>query len=55
MKLSTFYLKTTNSTNDVAIKKIKQGLNNGIVISRIQKKGRGRYGSKWVSLKGNLF
>ena len=55
MKLSTFYLKTTNSTNDVAIKKIKQGLNNGIVISQIQKKGRGRYGSKWVSLKGNLF
>ena len=55
MKLSTYYLKTTTSTNDVAIKKIREGKDRGIIISQTQKKGRGRYGNKWVSLKGNLF
>ena len=55
MKLSTFYLKTATSTNDIAIKKIRQGKDRGIIITQTQKKGRGRYGKKWVSLKGNLF
>tara|TARA_Y100000590_G_scaffold218196_1_gene247093 strand:- start:678 stop:1193 length:516 start_codon:yes stop_codon:yes gene_type:complete len=55
MKLKIFNLKNTNSTNDFAIKKIKQGLNNGIVVTDRQTKGRGRYGNKWVSLKDNLF
>ena len=26
-----------------------------IIFSNIQKKGRGRYGRKWISIKGNLF
>ena len=55
MNLKTYHLKNVNSTNDVAIRKIKSGIKYGIVISKNQKKGRGRYGNQWVSLKGNLF
>ena len=55
MKLKKINLKIANSTNDVAIKKIKSGLCSGIVISQKQKKGRGRYGKKWISYNGNLF
>ena len=46
---------SVNSTNNVAIKKIKQGINSGIILTKEQKLGRGRYGRKWISLKGNLF
>ena len=55
MNLKIFYLKIVNSTNDFAIRKIKQGKKNGIIISDKQKKGRGRHGNKWISLSGNLF
>tara|TARA_B100000579_G_C22806584_1_gene842844 strand:+ start:583 stop:1098 length:516 start_codon:yes stop_codon:yes gene_type:complete len=55
MYLKKFFLKSTNSTNDEAIKKIKQGDKKGIIIAEKQKKGRGRYGNKWISIKGNLF
>jgi len=55
MNLRTYHLKNVNSTNDVAIRKIKSGKKNGIVICENQKKGRGKYGNQWVSLKGNLF
>ena len=55
MNLKVFHLKIVNSTNDFAIRKIKQGKKKGIVISDNQKKGRGRYGNKWISLSGNLF
>ncbi len=55
MNLKIFYLKTVNSTNDSAIRKIKQGKKDGIIISENQKKGRGRHGNKWISLTGNLF
>ena len=55
MKLKTFNLKTTKSTNDVAIKKIKSGFKAGIVISENQTNGRGQYGRKWKSFKGNVF
>ena len=54
MKLKKFHYKNVNSTNDVAIRKIKKGIKNGIVVSERQKKGRGRYGKKWISYKGNL-
>ena len=37
MKLKKISLKIANSTNDVAIKKIKSGLCSGIVISQKQK------------------
>ncbi len=55
MNLKVFHLKNVNSTNNFAIRKIKQGKIMGIVISDSQKKGRGRYGNKWISLSGNLF
>ena len=56
MKLKKFNFKIVNSTNDLAIQIIKKTNNkSGIVIAEKQKKGRGRYGKKWTSFKGNLF
>ena len=55
MFLKKFKYKKVSSTNDVAITKIKQGYKAGIVISESQTNGRGQYGKKWVSNKGNLF
>ena len=55
MILKTFKFKKIKSTNDTAIKKIKKGIDNGIVISLEQTKGRGQYGKQWISKKGNLF
>ena len=55
MKLLKFTYKKVMSTNDVAIRKIKSGIEQGIIITNEQKKGRGRFGNKWISLKGNLF
>ena len=55
MKLLKFTYKKVMSTNDVAIRKIRSGIEQGIIITNEQKKGRGRFGNKWISLKGNLF
>ncbi len=56
MKIKRFNFKKVNSTNNTAIKIIKNTrLNHGMVISEIQKKGKGQYGRKWISFKGNLF
>ena len=56
MKLKKFNFKIINSTNDLAIKIIKNTtIKSGIVIAEKQKKGRGQYGNKWISYKGNLF
>ena len=55
MKLKKYFLKSTTSTNDVAIKKIKQGLKSGIIVANKQTRGRGRYGNKWIYMKNNLF
>ena len=56
MKLKKFRFKNINSTNDLAINIIKNTKNkSGIVITEKQKKGRGQYGKKWTSFKGNLF
>ena len=56
MILKKFVFKNVNSTNDIAIKIIKSSKNkSGIVIANNQKKGRGRYGKKWISYKGNIF
>jgi BirA family transcriptional regulator, biotin operon repressor / biotin---[acetyl-CoA-carboxylase] ligase len=56
MKLKKFNFKIVNSTNDLAIQIIKNTSNkSGIVIAQSQKKGRGQYGKKWISFKGNLF
>ncbi len=56
MILKKFVYKNVDSTNDLAIKIIRNSENkSGIVIANNQKKGRGRYGKKWISLKGNIF
>ena len=56
MKLKKFNFKIINSTNDQAFQIIKNTNNkSGIVIAEKQKRGRGKYGKKWTSLKGNLF
>ncbi len=55
MKLKKFLYKKINSTNDIAKQKIKKGFRQGLVFAEEQKKGRGQYGKKWISLKGNLF
>ena len=56
MKLKKFNFKIVNSTNDRAYQIIKNTNNkSGIVIAEKQKKGRGQYGKKWTSIKGNLF
>ena len=55
MKLKKYLFKSVTSTNDVAIKKIKQGFSSGVIIAKKQSKGRGRYGNKWISMKNNLF
>ena len=56
MKLKKFNFKIVNSTNDLAIQIIKNtNSKSGFIIAEKQKKGRGQYGKKWTSFKGNLF
>ena len=55
MSFKKFFYKRVNSTNDLAIKKIKVGITKGIIIADYQKKGRGQQGKKWLSFKGNIF
>ena len=56
MKLKQFNFKRVNSTNNVAIKIIKNSnYEFGMIIADTQKKGKGQYGKKWISYKGNLF
>ena len=55
MSFKKFFYKKVNSTNDLAIKKIKSGITQGIIVANYQKKGRGQHGKKWLSFKGNLF
>tara|TARA_B100001027_G_scaffold114297_1_gene78875 strand:- start:42 stop:572 length:531 start_codon:yes stop_codon:yes gene_type:complete len=56
MKLKVFKFKKVNSTNNTAIRIIKKtDLDYGMIISEMQNSGRGQYGKKWISFKGNLF
>ena len=56
MKLKVFRYKRVKSTNSTAIRIIREtNYQTGMVISDMQTKGRGQYGKKWISLKGNLF
>jgi len=49
-------LDKTNSTNEFCINLIKNNIStSGIVSAEIQTNGRGRYGNKWISKKGNIF
>lgn len=55
MKLKKFIYKKVESTNNIAFTKIKAGLTSGVVRADSQTHGRGRYGKRWISTKGNLF
>ena len=56
MKFKIYRFKKVQSTNNTAIRIIqKYNQNFGMIISELQKKGRGQYGKKWISYKGNLF
>ena len=56
MKLKQFNFKKVKSTNLTAIRLIKSSKNEfGMVISEAQSKGKGQYGRKWISYKGNIF
>ena len=56
MKFEIFKFKKVTSTNDMAIDLIKKKKRkSGCVYADEQTKGRGTYGKKWISCKGNLF
>ena len=56
MKLKKFNYKKVKSTNQTSIKLIQNSKNEfGLVISETQSNGRGQYGRKWISYKGNIF
>tara|TARA_Y100000591_G_scaffold254501_1_gene226212 strand:+ start:49 stop:585 length:537 start_codon:yes stop_codon:yes gene_type:complete len=56
MRLKKFKFKRVDSTNNTAIRIIREtNYNLGMVVAETQAKGRGQYGRKWISLKGNLF
>ena len=56
MKFKIFRFKKVKSTNNSAIRIIKgSNCKYGMVISDTQTMGRGQYGKKWISHKGNLF
>ena len=56
MKFKIFRFKKLRSTNDTAIKMIKNSnLKYGMIIAEMQSNGRGQYGRKWISFEGNLF
>ncbi len=56
MKFEIFKFESVKSTNDEAIKIIKSDNKEfGFVYSKLQSKGRGTHGKKWISDKGNLF
>ena len=56
MKFKIFKFEKVKNTNNTAIRIIKNSnIDYGMIISKTQKKGRGQYGRKWISFKGNLF
>ena len=55
MKLKKFFFKKIKSTNDTAMRLIKNGEKNGIISADTQTNGKGQRGNKWISKKGNLF
>ena len=56
MKFKKFKFKRVKSTNSTALRIIKEtNYTLGMVVAETQTEGRGQYGRKWASLKGNLF
>ena len=56
MKFKVFRFKKVKSTNNTAIRVLKNtNIYFGMISSESQNNGRGQYGKKWISFKGNLF
>ena len=56
MKLKKFKFQKVKSTNNTAIRIIKETNHTlGMVTAEIQINGKGQYGRRWISSKGNLF
>ena len=56
MKFKIFRYKKVKSTNNTAFRIIKNlDVDYGMIISEIQTSGRGQYGKKWISNRGNFF
>ena len=56
MKFKKFKFKKVKGTNNTAIRIIKKtNCKFGMVISESQTNGKGQYGRKWISHRGNLF
>ncbi len=56
MKFKVFKFNKVKSTNNTAIRIIKKyNYDFGMISSDLQINGRGQYGKKWISYKGNLF
>ena len=56
MKFKKFNFKKVKSTNDTAIRLIKNNICKlGMVVADNQSNGKGQYGRKWISYKGNVF
>ena len=56
MKIQVIKYNNVDSTNNVAIRRIKQGkIKPTLIVANKQRKGRGQYGRRWVSLTGNIF
>ena len=56
MKIKIKKFKKVKSTNDIALKLIKQRVSEPtLILTDKQTHGRGRIGKKWISKKGNLF
>jgi BirA family transcriptional regulator, biotin operon repressor / biotin---[acetyl-CoA-carboxylase] ligase len=56
MKFKKFKFKKVKSTNNTAIRIVKNSkCKYGMITSELQTMGRGQYGKKWISQKGNLF
>ena len=56
MKFKVYKYKKLKSTNDQAINIIKnKNIKYGYIFSDIQTSGKGTFGKKWISLKGNFF
>ena len=56
MKIKIIKYDSVDSTNNVALRRIKKGkIKPTAIIANYQKKGRGQYGRKWTSYRGNVF
>ena len=50
MKLKKYLYKKVESTNNVALRLIKQGNQRGIILTDQQTKGKGQRKNKWISI-----